>query len=281
MKQEIKFFKSILALSIITISGVSYADDSSLNAQKSNLRNTTSLIEIDNKKIEAENRSLELQKQNKLLKNELSNIESEYIEKINDPIFGENLSKEDELSFNKNDNYGKKEKTVSVRELNKKDKEKRQKEELSSQNGNIDLVALENKIKEIISDEIDQKMENNSVSKNENNTINEPKLTSDLLVTPDTIENKLNPSDPNVDVKLIKFETKKLVSFGNTKKVIISAKFELNKNSSKDFIEDIELSLEENQIYTYYGKVYLVEKISDKTVIINNSTDKTKIIQHL
>lgn len=277
MKKINNTIKFGLLVSIFSVAS-SYADDlNSLNQQKSNLRDATGILQLEAEKIAKENSKLQLEKENKLLKIEINQIDnnngSYEIEKLYDPIFGDKLTKEDKLSFKSEKLYGVDKKESNVKEMNKKDTEKRAGgSEISDEK--IDIKALEDRIRNFVKEE----MNKTNQDKNIINNNDEGKV---LLTTSLEKEEVNNITDINAETTLVDFSVKKLTIFGDKKSVKVGAIFEIKTNSKKEKTDEKEIYMEEGQIYTYYKKVYFVERITNKQVVIKNTTDNQSIVKHI
>lgn len=257
----------------------SFAMGNSLNEQKSSIRNEMSITELENSLYEKKNTGLELQIRNKKLEMEKNKVFSQdstiYLDEVNDPIFGESLTEEDKMSFGKDKGYGKEKRGgVSSSFLNARDrKAKKDAMGLEGENGKINAAALEKKIREIVASEVADK-------------------TPIVTTTPESLENSIPiqktmepeiiaPSDKGAVTTLVKMDVQKLVIFGEQSKASVLATFKVTKGNKSSLIENVELELEEGQIYTYFNKVYSVKAITKKRLVLTNSTDSVDIVQHL
>lgn len=264
---------------LISIFSVNYSfaeDINTLNQQKSKLRDTKGLMELESQTIQTENTLLELKIANKNLKRSLNSTDdyngTYEVDKLVDPVFGDKLTKEDNLSFKSEKLYGKDSKN-DARSLNKRDLERRGKLNLND-GQTLDIKALEERIKSFVKEEMNKEVINNEESVEEQDF----KLDSSLS---EVSEKTVNPSEKNVNTKLIDFSIKKLTIFGDKKSVKIGAVFESEKSGKKEKSDEVEILLEEGQIYTYYKKVYFVERITNKQVLIKNKTDNESIVKHI
>jgi hypothetical protein len=258
----------------------SIASASSLNEQKSKIRNEASITTLNNDLYEKKNRGLELEITHKELemkkKQTFSKDSTVYLDELSDPIFGEGLTQEDTMSFGKNGGYGQVQKGgKTASNLNDRDKKDRQNSMSADVNGQIDPEMLKQQIKEMIANE----MANNKPRKDISVT---PSLEEQLdLQSNSMAPSVLLPSDKGSSTSLVEMSVLKMVKFGEKSKAKVVATFKVVNGGRSSFIEDITLDFEEGQIYTYFDKVYLVKTITNKRIVLKNSTDKTEIIQHL
>lgn len=265
----------------------SIASASTLNEQKSKIRNEAAITTLENDLYEKKNRGLELEITNKELemkkKQTFSKDSTIYLDEISDPIFGEGLTEEDKMSFGKNGGYGqvkKGGKTASY--LNNKDRKDRKNAiATGDMNGQINPEMLKQQIKEMISNEMSS-MAQTSVNESSVTPSLEEQLEEQLELQSENMEpTVILPSDKGSSTSLVKMNVLTMVRFGEKSKAKVVATFKVVNGNKSSLIEDITLDLEEGQIYTYFDKVYLVKTITNKRIVVNNSTDKTDIIQHL
>jgi hypothetical protein len=261
----------------------SIASASSLNEQKSKIRNEASITTLNNDLYEKKNRGLELEITNKELemkkKQTFSKDSTVYLDDLSDPIFGEGLTQEDTMSFGRNGGYGKIQKGgKTASNLNDRDKKARQNSVSANINGQIDPEMLKKQIKEMISNE----MATMGNKKNRNDVSFTPSLEDQLeLQSENMAPLVMLPSDKGSSTSLVEINVLKMVQFGEKSTARVVAKFKVVNGNRSSLIEDITLDLEEGQIYTYFDKVYLVKTITNNRIVLTNSTDKTEIIQHL
>lgn len=271
------------------IAASSITNASTLNEQKSTIRNEMSITALQNSLFEKKNAGLSLEIINKKLELEKQKVFSQdetiYLDQVSDPIFGENLTEEDKMSFGQNTGYGEtKRDGVTAANLNNKDRKNRSSSsELDDEiGGKINLESLEKKIREIVSNEIDINESNAQTQKEAISTNMNTNMNLDLGMEKPIIEqSEIEPSDKGSSTSLLKMEVVKMVKFGKKSKAEVLATFKVVNGHRSKLIEDISLELEEGQIYTYFDKVYVVKTITNKRIVIGNSTDKIDIIQHL
>lgn len=266
------------------LSATSFAMANSLNEQKSSIRNEMSITTLKNSLYEKKNEGLELEIQNKKLEMEKNKVFSMdgtvYLDDVSDPIFGEGLTDEDKMSFGKNKGYGKQKRDgVTSSYLNAKDrKAKRNSKGLEDEaTGKINPAALEKMIRETVSKEIEKTRTPMITNTPIVDLENELEQDKDMEMEPEVI----SPSDKGATTTLVKIDVQKLVIFGEKSKASVIATFKVSKGHKSSLLENVEIELEEGQIYTYFNKVYSVKAITNKRIVLTNSTDKVDIIQHL
>lgn len=292
--KQINIYLTSAIIAVVSVGSHAATSDESaltLNNQKTSIRDEMSLTDLQNSLYQKKNEGLQLQIDNKMLKIQKKRVyssdETLVLDEINDPVFGEDLTEEDKMSFGNNQGYGQKKKNGdSAYSMNTNDKKRRASslDESELEGGKINIQELQKRIKEMVSSEVSSQKDSNPAPYTPITTM--PLISDTVDLTIDSIPSVNNKSEVSVSEKgsktsLVEMEVLKMVKFGDKSRATILAKFEIKNGLRRAIIEDVELELEEGQIYTYYGKVYLVKTISDKTVIVTNSTDRIDIIQHL
>jgi hypothetical protein len=293
--KQINIYLTSAIIAVVSVGSHAATSDESaltLNNQKTSIRDEMSLTDLQNSLYQKKNEGLQLQIDNKMLKIQKKRVynsdETLVLDEISDPVFGEDLTEEDQMSFGNNKGYGQKKKNGdSAYSMNTNDKKRRASslDESELEGGKINIQELQKRIQEMVSSEVNSQKESNIAPYAPISTV--PLISDTVDLTVDSIpdmannNNEVSVSEKGSKTSLVEMEVLKMVKFGDKSRATIVAKFEIKNGLRRAIIEGVELELEEGQIYTYYGKVYLVKTISDKTVIVTNSTDKIDIIQHL
>jgi hypothetical protein len=302
-----KSFKPLMVLSVVAaINGHVVAEESgNANEQKSNLRETSALIQLENTKLQREEENLNLKITIEQLKAQLNEVKngsnSVTVEEFTDDLFNRNSSTEVSNAQGTSQTVGRNNPNGrTATQLNQRDIQNRNLSGLdvvgeNGQSTNIDMETLNRLIDNAVSqrtaeleDSLSQQANFNTQSSNTieddffglgspSSMNNEPEQES----TDEPSSNR-NNIPRGSDVSIQEVVINRVLERGNIKRADLSLTLEAQtpSNDTKT-IEDFNVTIEEGQIYTWYDKVYEVRSISVRTIILFNATDNEEIVTHL